>query len=112
MPGYGDPTTADERYTSPEYRASEVHVFVLLRHELNVAVLNRFHRRFRQHVCTHIPLVGQHRFDNNAATVAVRDGQIVRFNFFQQAERVNGSNDGLTGSKAFQLWNSAGISLE
>ncbi len=61
----------------------EIHVFVLLRHELNIAVLNRFDRRFRQHVSTHVPLVGQHRFDHHAATVAVRHGQVVGFDLFQ-----------------------------
>ncbi len=39
----------------------------------------------------------------------------MRFNFFQQAQRVNGSNDGFTGSKAFQLLelsrNLAGINV-
>jgi len=81
----------------------EVHVFVLLRHELNAAVLNRFNSRFRQHVGTHVPLVGQHWLDNHAATVAVRHGQIVRLDLFQQAECVNSSHDGFTRGKAFQL---------
>lgn len=104
MPEYGDPTTTDGRYTSPEYHASrEIHVFVLLRYELNVAVLNRFHRRFCQHVGTDVPLVGQHWFDNHAATVAVRYGQIVRFNFFQQAQRVNRGNYRFTCGKALQF---------
>ena len=81
----------------------EIHVFVLLRYELNVAVLNRFNRRFRQYIGTHVPLVGQHWFDNYAATVAVRNGQVVRFNFFQQAECVNRSNDCFTCGKTLQF---------
>src|SRR5699024_5390901 len=60
----------------------EVHVFVLLRYELNVAVLNRFNCRFRQDIGTHVPLVGQHRFDDHATTVAIRNGQVMWFNFF------------------------------
>ena len=81
----------------------EVHVFVLLRYELNVAVLNRFNCRFRQDIGTHVPLVGQHWFDDHAATVAVRNGQVMWFNFFQQAECVNRSNDRFTCSKTLQF---------
>ena len=81
----------------------EVHVFVLLRHELNVAVLDRFNRRFSQHVGTYVPLIGEHRFDNDAAAVAVWYGQIVRFNLVQQAQRVDGGNHRFTRGKALQL---------
>ena len=81
----------------------EVHVFVLLRHELNVAVFNRFYGRLRQHVGTHVPLVGQHRLDHHAATVAVRHGQIVRFDLFKQAERIDGCHHGFTRSETLQI---------
>ena len=81
----------------------EIHVFVLLRHELDIAVLNRLYRRFCQHVGAHVPLVGQHRFDHHAAAVAVRDGQVVRFDLFQQAQRVNSGNYRFTRGKALQL---------
>ncbi len=81
----------------------EVHVFVLLRHELDITVLNRFHRRFCQHVGADVPLVGQHRLDHHATTIAVRYGQVVRFNLFQQAEGVNGSHHRFTRGKALQL---------
>ncbi|MNH03251.1 hypothetical protein D3C79_625080 [compost metagenome] len=62
---------------------AEVHVFVLLRHELNFALLNGFHRHFRQRRSAHVPLVGQHRLDHHAAAVAVRHRQVVRFDLFQ-----------------------------
>ncbi|CCK17247.1 hypothetical protein BN136_3257 [Cronobacter universalis NCTC 9529] len=81
----------------------EVHVFVLLRHKLNIAVFYRFHRRFRQHVGTHVPLVGQHRFDNHAAAVAVRHGQIVRFDLFEQAEFIHGRHDRFTRGEALHF---------
>ena len=81
----------------------EVHVFVLLRHELDVAVLHRFNRRFSQHVGADVPLVGQHRLNYHAAAVAVRDGQIVRFNLVQQAQGVDSGNHRFTRGKALQL---------
>ncbi|CCJ87390.1 hypothetical protein BN133_3767 [Cronobacter dublinensis 582] len=81
----------------------EVHVLVLLRHELDIAVLNRFHRRFRQYIGAHVPLVGQHRFDNHAAAIAVRHGQIVRFDLFEQAEFIHGRHDRFTRGKTLHL---------
>ena len=81
----------------------EVHVFVLLRHELNVAVFNGFDCWLGQHVRAHVPLVGQHRLDHHAAAIAVRDGQVVRFDLFQQAEGVNRRNNGFTRREAFQF---------
>lgn len=103
MPGCGDPTTADGRYTSLNIAHREVHIFVLLRHELNITVFNGFDCWLGQHVRAHVPLVGQHRLDHHAAAIAVRDGQVVRFDLFQQAEGVNCRNNGFTRREAFQF---------
>ncbi len=81
----------------------EVHVFVLLRYKLDVAVFNGFNRDFRQRCGTHIPLVSQHRLDNHAATVAVRHGQIVRFDLFKQAELIDSGNNRFTRREAFHV---------
>ena len=74
----------------------EVHVFVLFRYELNTAIFHRFNRRFRQHIRTHIPLVGQHRFDRYTATVAVRLLQHVILDLVHQTFRFKRSNDRFT----------------
>ncbi len=70
---------------------------------LNVAVFNGFDCWLGQHVRAHVPLVGQHRLDHHAAAIAVRDGQVVRFDLFQQAEGVNRRNNGFTRREAFQF---------
>eukprot|EP00906_Rhabdomonas_costata_P016650 RCo023910 len=74
----------------------EVHVFILFRYELNTAILHRFNRRFRQHVRTHIPLVGQHWLDRHTTTVAVRLLQYVIFDLVHQAFGFQCGNDRFT----------------
>ena len=49
----------------------EISFLVRLRHKLHFPVFNRANRLFGQRRRVNEPLVGQHRFDNSAATVAV-----------------------------------------
>ncbi|KAJ0339286.1 hypothetical protein COL154_014228, partial [Colletotrichum chrysophilum] len=49
-----------------------------------------------------IPLIGEHRFNDHATTIAIRYGQIVIFDFFQQSSRFEVSHNGFTRSKALQ----------
>ncbi len=81
---------------------AEVHVFVLLRHELDLALFDRFHRHFGQRRGAHVPLVGQHRLDHHAAAIAVRHRQVVRFDLVQQAQIIEGGNHRFTRREALQ----------
>ena len=88
---------------------TEVHVLVLFWYELNFARFYGFHRNFRQRRSAHVPLIGQHWLDHHAATVAIRHGQIVRFDLFEQAGFFKRRHHGFTRCKALKatelLWN-------
>ncbi len=48
------------------------------------------------------PLVGQHRLDHDAGTVAARHLQFVLVGLFQDAQRFQVGDDGLAGVEAVQ----------
>lgn len=93
----------------------EIYVFVLFWYELNVVVFNCFNCWFCQYIGTYVLLVGQYWFDNYVVMVVVRNGQVVWFNFFQQVECVNCSNDCFMCGKMFQFlefcWDLVGINV-
>lgn len=59
----------------------EISFLVRLRHKLHFPVFNRANRLFGQRRRVNEPLVGQHRFDHDVGTVAVRDDHRVIFDF-------------------------------
>src|SRR5450830_273130 len=71
----------------------EVHVFVLLGHELDTAIFHGSNRRLGQRLGGHVPLVGQPRLDDSAGAVALRHFQAVIVDADQQAGGVEGGND-------------------
>ena len=64
----------------------EISFLVRLRHKLHFSVFNRANRLFGQRRRVNEPLVGQHRFDHDVGTVAVRDNHRVIFDFFHKAQ--------------------------
>ena len=84
----------------------------VFRYEFDFAVIHFFQRDFRNRFAReesafrcrfahcHKPLVGQHRFNHDACTVAARHHQFVRFDFCQQALCIQISNHALTGFEA------------
>src|SRR5471030_189946 len=80
----------------------EVHVFVLLWHELDAAVFNGSNRRLGQWLGRHVPLVGQPRLDDGAGAIAFRHFQVVIVDADQQAGRIERSNDLLARFEAVE----------
>ena len=72
---------------------TEIHVFVLLRYELNRAIFDSGNRFFRQRFGRNVPLVGEPRLNHHARTVAFRYFQRVVVNFFQQTRRFKRRNN-------------------
>ena len=75
----------------------EVHVFVLLGHELDTAVFHRFDGWLCQGFGVGEPLVGEHGLDDQARAVAPWHAQHVVFDFLYQAFGVHIRHDLLTG---------------
>ena len=71
----------------------EIHVFVVLRHELNVAVLHRLDGGLGEALYGHEPLVGQQRLDDIAGAVAVGQGIVDALYLYQQAEGLHVGDD-------------------
>ena len=80
----------------------EIHVLVVLGHELDVAIFHRGNGRLGQLFHGHEPLVGQVGFDDNAGAVASGHLQGVVSDFFQQAKGVQIVHDFLAGIHAVQ----------
>ena len=80
---------------------AEVHVLVVFRDKLDVAVFDRFDGGFGQGFGIDVPLIGKHWLDDDATTVAVGDGEVVVFDGVEQAQCLEVGNNGLAGGKAF-----------
>ena len=80
----------------------EVHVLVVLGHELDVAVFHRFDGRLGQGFHRHEPLVGEIGFDHHAGAVAARHLQGVVLDLLQQAQRVQIVDHFLAGVEPVQ----------
>ncbi len=80
----------------------EVHVFVLLGHELDATVFNGSNRRLGQRLGRYVPLVGQPRLDDRAGAIAFRRFQVVIVDTHQQAGSVESGNDLLARFETFQ----------
>ena len=65
----------------------EVGLRVTLGEEADAAVADGFHRRLRQLLHLHEPLLAEHRLDGRFAAVAVADLRFVRLDLLHQAER-------------------------
>ena len=92
----------------------EVHVFVLLGHELDTAVFNGRNRRLGQRLGRHVPLVGQPRLDDGPGAVALGHLQGVVIDADQQALGIQVGNDLLARDKAVEagvLRRQAGVEL-
>ncbi len=80
----------------------EVHVLVLLGHELDTAVFHGSDGRFCQGLGGNVPLVGQPRFDDRAGAVALRYFQRVVVDAHQQALGVQVGNNLLAGDETIE----------
>lgn len=92
----------------------EVHVLVLLGHELDAAIFHGSDGRFCQRLGGNVPLVGQPRLDDSARTVTFRYFQGVVVNAHQQALGVQVGNDLLARDEAVEvgvLGRQAGVDL-
>ena len=81
---------------------AEVHVLVLLRHELDFTALDHGDGFLGQRLGGDVPLVGQPGFDDGAGAVAFRHFQGVVFDLFQQAGSLEGGDDLLARLEAIQ----------
>ena len=72
---------------------AEVHVLVLLGHELDLAALDHGDGLLGQRLGGDVPLVGQPRLDDGAGAVALRHFQGVVFDLLQQAGGLEGGDD-------------------
>ncbi|MDT4818223.1 hypothetical protein FQZ97_513140 [compost metagenome] len=102
---------------------AEVHVLVLLRHELDAAVFHGGDGRFGQRLGGDVPLVGEPGLDDGAGAVALGHFQRVVFDLLQQAELLEGGDDllarletveagELRGQAAVQLVIDAAVEVE
>ncbi|MNM56682.1 hypothetical protein D3C81_678590 [compost metagenome] len=81
----------------------EVHVLVLLGHELDTAIFHGGDGRLCQRLGGNVPLVGQPRLDDGARTVAFRHFQGVVVDADQQALGVQVGDDLLARDKAVKV---------
>ena len=80
----------------------EIHVFVLLGHELDAAVFHGGNGRLGQRLGGHIPLVGQPGLDHHAGAIALGRLQAVRLDLLQQAGGVEVLDNALARLEAVQ----------
>ena len=80
----------------------EIHVLVLLGHELDAAVFHRGNRLLGQRLGRYIPLVGQPGFDNHPGAVALGYLECVRLDLFQQPGGVKVGDNLLARLEAVQ----------
>jgi hypothetical protein len=66
----------------------EVFLRPALRHEARASVLDGFDGGLRERRDAHVPLIGQPRLEHRAAAISAWNGQRMRLDFLQQAERL------------------------
>ena len=80
----------------------EIHVLVLLGHELDAAIFHRSNRLLGQRLGGDVPLVGQPGLDHCTGAVTARGFQTVRLDLFQQTCCFKVSDDALARLEAIQ----------
>ncbi len=78
----------------------EVGVLPLLRHELDVAVLDSLDGGLGHLPCVHVPLPGEKRFDDDAGPVAARHLERVILDFLEQSQCLEVDHDTLARREA------------
>ncbi len=82
---------------------AEVHVLVLLGHELDLAAFDGGDGLLGQRFGGNVPLVGQPRLDDGAGAITAGDFQRVVVDLFQQAHGVELGDDGLARIEAVHV---------
>ena len=85
----------------------KIHVLVVFRHELDVAILHCFDGRFGQTLYGDKPLIGEQRLDNVAGAVAIGQGVIDRLDLLQQPGSLHVGDQALARFETVQ----AGVGL-